>query len=83
MYIRGLGEMNTLEYKEKIIELITAIENEWILDRILKFIQSDKTSKITNEWIEKIVELLNKVEDSGKLEYLHTFIRLFVEKWGC
>ena len=38
MYIRGLGEMNTLEYKEKIIELITAIENEWILDRILKFI---------------------------------------------
>ena len=38
IYIRGLGEMNTLEYKERIIELITAIENEWILDRILKFI---------------------------------------------
>ena len=34
-------------------------------------------------WREKIVELLREVEDVGRLEYLHTFIILFIEKWGC
>ena len=30
-----------------------------------------------------IVETLNKIENDGTLEYLHTFIKLFLEKWGC
>lgn len=35
-----------------------------------------------NEYINKIVVILNKINDAGTLEYLHTFIELFVEKWG-
>lgn len=31
----------------------------------------------------KIIEMINKIENDGTLEYLHTFIRLFLEKWGC
>lgn len=30
--------MQKNDYRERIIELINQIENEWILDRILKFI---------------------------------------------
>ena len=29
-----------------------------------------------------IIETVEKIENPGILEYLHTFIRLFLEKWG-
>lgn len=34
------------------------------------------------DYKQKIVELINKIENAGTLEYLHTFIKLFLEKWG-
>ena len=30
----------------------------------------------------KIIEMVNKVDNQGILEYLYTFIRLFLERWG-
>lgn len=30
----------------------------------------------------KIVEMVEKIENPGILEYLHTFIQIFLEKWG-
>lgn len=30
----------------------------------------------------KIIETVEKIEDADILEYLHTFIKLFLEKWG-
>lgn len=30
----------------------------------------------------RICEMINRIENAGTLEYLHTFISLFVEKWG-
>lgn len=30
----------------------------------------------------KIIEMVEKIENVGTLEYLYTFIRLFLEKWG-
>ena len=30
----------------------------------------------------KIIEMVEKIEDVDILEYLHTFIKLFLEKWG-
>lgn len=29
-----------------------------------------------------LIEMIEKIEDDGTLEYLHTFISLFLEKWG-
>lgn len=29
-----------------------------------------------------IMEMIESVENAGTLEYLNTFIRLFLEKWG-
>lgn len=29
-----------------------------------------------------IIETINKVDNQGALEYLHTFIKLYLEKWG-
>lgn len=34
------------------------------------------------EYKKKITELVEKIENPGILEYLHTFIELFLEKWG-
>lgn len=31
---------------------------------------------------EKIIEMLNNISRTDILEYLHTFIKLFLEKWG-
>lgn len=31
---------------------------------------------------EKITELVGKINDQGTLEYLYTFIKLFLDKWG-
>lgn len=31
---------------------------------------------------EKIVEMIERIENPGILEYLHTFIQIFLEKWG-
>ena len=30
----------------------------------------------------KIIEMIQKVENEKILEYLSTFIKLFIEKWG-
>lgn len=35
-----------------------------------------------NYYKEKIIEMVDGIEDTCVLEYLHTFIKLFLEKWG-
>lgn len=30
----------------------------------------------------KIIELIEGIQDPGKVEYLYTFIKLFLSKWG-
>lgn len=47
----------------------------------------DKGKKQNNasekeEYVRQICNMLNKINDAGTLEYLHTFIKMFVEKWG-
>lgn len=29
-----------------------------------------------------IIQMIEKIERKGTIEYLHTFIKLFIEKWG-
>ena len=29
-----------------------------------------------------IIEMIEKIENAGTLSYLHTFIKLFLERWG-
>lgn len=38
--------------------------------------------KEKNYYKGKIIEMVEKIENVGTLEYLHTFIKLFLEKWG-
>ena len=30
----------------------------------------------------KMIKMIEDVNNDGTLEYLHTFIKLFLEKWG-
>lgn len=34
------------------------------------------------DYKEELIKMINKIENAGTLEYLHTFIKLFLEKWG-
>lgn len=34
------------------------------------------------DYKEKLIRLIEKIDDDSKLEYLYTFIKLFLEKWG-
>jgi hypothetical protein len=38
--------------------------------------------EVKNHYISKITEMISKINDAGTLEYLHTFIKLFLKKWG-
>lgn len=35
-----------------------------------------------NYYKDRIIELVEKIENPSILEYLYTFIKLFLEKWG-
>lgn len=35
-----------------------------------------------NENKKKLHEMIDSIQDSGTAEYLETFIRLFLKKWG-
>lgn len=45
-----------------------------------------ENKKTNDECIDReqklIIEMIYKVDNIGTLEYLHTFIKLFLEKWG-
>ena len=34
------------------------------------------------DYKKKLIRLIERVNDDSKLEYLYTFIKLFLEKWG-
>lgn len=34
------------------------------------------------DYRENIIRMINSIEKPGILEYLNTFIKLFLEKWG-
>ena len=31
---------------------------------------------------DELIKIVSNVENSGALEYLYTFVKLFLEKWG-
>ena len=35
-----------------------------------------------NDYREKIIEMIDEISNVGTLEYLYTFISLFINKWG-
>lgn len=34
------------------------------------------------DYKEELIEMIRGIEKTGTLEYLYTFIKLFLEKWG-
>lgn len=44
--------------------------------------QKTEDNIIIEEYRKEISEILEKIENMETLEYLNTFIKLFVKKWG-
>ena len=48
----------------------------------------NKTMKLPDEsdkkelYRDKIIKLINQIESTGTLEYIYTFLKLFIGKWG-
>ena len=48
----------------------------------------NKTMKLPDEsdnkelYRDKIIKLINQIESAGTLEYIYTFLKLFIGKWG-
>ena len=36
----------------------------------------------TKERKEELLHIISDINDAGTIEYLHTFIKLFIERWG-
>lgn len=42
----------------------------------------DCNVKCTIERKEELLHIISDINDAGTIEYLHTFIKLFIERWG-
>lgn len=73
MFLRCEAEQQT--YDERVV---TLDERE---DDVLEM--TNEEYKVSSpDYGELIIEMVGKVSNQGTLEYLHTFIKLFLEKWG-
>ncbi len=52
------------------------------MKEIRKEYTEENQSEQKNIYKNKIIEVVAKIENPGILEYLYTFIKLFLEKWG-
>ena len=43
---------------------------------------TDYCVKSTEECKEELLHIISDINDAGTIEYLHTFIKLFMERWG-
>ena len=43
---------------------------------------ADYCVKSTEECKEELLHIISDINDAGTIEYLHTFIKLFIERWG-
>ena len=43
---------------------------------------TDYCVKSTEECKEELLHIISDINDAGTIEYLHTFIKLFIERWG-
>ena len=43
---------------------------------------TDYCVKRTEECKEELLHIISDINDAGTIEYLHTFIKLFMERWG-
>ena len=43
---------------------------------------TDYCVKSTEERKEELLHIISDINDAGTIEYLHTFIKLFIERWG-
>lgn len=46
------------------------------------FIANQKRRVSRMDYKSKIIQMIENINNNGTLEYLHTFIKLFLEKWG-
>lgn len=37
---------------------------------------------VTEDRKTELIKIIEKTNDAGTIEYLHTFVKLFMEKWG-
>lgn len=37
---------------------------------------------VNEEQRKELLDIISEIKDAGTIEYLHTFIKLFLEKWG-
>lgn len=51
------------------------------MDEREKLLQASEEAYI-DSYRGKIADLVGKIEDVGKLQYIHRFVELFIEKWG-
>lgn len=58
-----------------------AIKNKGeIADKHCQFLQYKEESAM--DYKRKIIEMVEKIEKPGTLEYLYTYIKLFLDRWG-
>lgn len=42
----------------------------------------DYSVEIMNERKKELLHIISNINNAGTIEYLHTFIKLFTERWG-
>lgn len=73
-----------VEYQEALKKIVDGMEDKKSLQRLFVLVKkrSEKISDSSPDYESEIVEMVCKIKNTGTLEYLYTFIKLFMEKWG-
>ena len=78
------SSMTVVEYQEALKKIVDGMEDKKSLQRLFVLVKkrSEKVTDSSPDYESEIVEMVCKIENTEILEYLYTFIKLFLEKWG-
>ena len=75
--------INTIENGERMFyNDYIATRNVWDERVVCMDKDAEYCVKFTEERKEELLHIISDINDAGTIEYLHTFIKLFMERWG-
>lgn len=79
-------EMTNEEYRAELQQIFSRVDNNKLLHDFYTYAkrQQERVDYYVSEpdYGDMIIEMVGEIKNEGTLEYLYTFLQLFIEKWG-
>lgn len=81
-------EITNEEYREELRKLLDGVEDYELLHDFHTYATQRISGRAADyhvsnpDYRDMIIEMVGEIKNEGTLEYLYTFLQLFIEKWG-